>query len=105
MQLVPITTAPYVQVNMAIELCLILRLMERSETYPVGKRYLVVACALLIFGSAPWLFMVSGPSGGAVFTGWFVGPWTHIGTMVVLLVGLMHQRRRTRRTRALALSA
>lgn len=95
MQLVPDAAYPYTQVSLVVELCLIVRLLE-TATPAVHRNVLVAAGALLAVGSAPWVLMLSGPSGNVTPLFAYVGPWSNLAAVCTILMGLLVARRRAR---------
>jgi len=112
-QLVPASTYPYLQINLAIELCLVLRVLaQRSPksgdevSDPLGgdppvRRWILITCAgLLAIGCAPWMGMFSGADGATTPVGAYIGPIVGILTVFLLLGGLLAARFRGRNTTA-----
>ena len=112
MQLVPASTYPYVEINMVIELCLLLRILGCTSrdtggghpkikygSPPISRRILMICVILLVVGSAPWLGMFYGNSGARTSIGELLAPIMNIGVVIALLVGLLIGRRHIARHR------
>jgi hypothetical protein len=109
LQLVPASTYPYLQVNLAIELCLVLRLLARPAVshsgdavdgdHPSGmaRSILVLSAVLLAIGCAPWMGLLHGNLGASTPVVAYVGPITNIVVLLLLLTGLLRIRRDSRR--------
>jgi len=106
-QLAPATAAPYVGMNMAIELCLLLRVLTRSSgsdrDSAVSRRVLILCVALLVVGLVPWFGLIPGrfdasdpyTSSSGVPLNAMVSSVSSIGVVLALLIGLAQARRRT----------
>jgi hypothetical protein len=99
-QLAPAATNSYVEMNMVIELCLLLRVLTRpsnDDESVVSRRILMLCVALLVVGSAPWFGMIHGRFGSSTSLSQLLSPITSIGVVLALTIGLAQSRRRARR--------
>ena len=104
MQLAPASTYPYLDVNLVIELCLVLRLLartpkqfdglpaDRAEELPLARGALVVCTGLLVIGCAPWLGLLIG-SGDNTPIGELVASTANSLVVVIMVVSLLVKRR------------
>jgi hypothetical protein len=112
MQLVPASAYPYLQVNLVIELCLLLRLLTKTSLSPsslgnplgygdppVSRNLLLLCVGLLVVGSAPWVGEIYGKTGSAtpLTLDAYIGTLASIAVLLTLFVGLIAGRRRQRR--------
>jgi hypothetical protein len=98
-QLVPAAASPYVEMNMIVELCLLLRILARppDENESVVPRPILISCVtLLVIGSAPWFGVIHGRFGSSTNISQLLAPITSIGMVFLLVVGLAIARRRER---------
>ena len=99
-QLVPAATMPYVEIDMVIELCLLLRILSRPSSdgdASVSRPILILCVALLVIGSAPWFGLIHGRFGTSTSLSQLLSPVTSIGVVLALTIGLAQSRLRARR--------
>ncbi len=99
MQLIPQGAYPYVDINTAIELCLLVRLAtaaigpNRSKSIggnaPI-RRSIVVACVIiLVVGSAPWVMLFYGSARASTSAADLLSPLSNMVVICLLLIGLL----------------
>jgi hypothetical protein len=112
-QLVPAATYPYAAVAMVVELCVLIRYLDRvvrepTPSEPVSPRVATACIVLLVLGCAPSMgySQAAGPS-GVPFYEWYLqvlnyhylAPITSVSTICLILAAqLRHRRRLLRRS-------